>query len=167
MIPALPNSFSRPDLENVGFLGWKSWAELRADEFRQVPGGPTVYVVFRPRESAPVFLDASPGGRFKERDPSVDPAVLHANWVSDARVVYIGKANVGNRRLKQYARFGAGEPVGHWGGRYIWQLADADKLLVAWHAITWDEKARDYEKRLLEHFAALHGGARPFANLTG
>ena len=42
-----------------------------------------------------------------------------------------------------------GEPVGHRGGRLIWQLADANRLLVAWHVVTWDETARDYERRLL------------------
>lgn len=69
--------------------------------------------------------------------------------------------------MKQFARFGAGEPVRHWGGRYIWQLSDARTLLVAWHVITWGEHARDYEKRLLAHFARLHDGRRPFANLSG
>jgi hypothetical protein len=57
--------------------------------------------------------------------------------------------------------------VGHWGGRYIWQLADSRELLVAWHAISWTEVARDYEKRLLGAFVEMHGGARPFANLVG
>jgi hypothetical protein len=49
----------------------------------------------------------------------------------------------------------------------IWQLADAGELLIAWHAVTWDETARQYEKRLLAHFADLDDGRRPFANLTG
>ena len=84
-----------------------------------------------------------------------------------AHVVYIGKADVANRRLRQFARFGAGDPVGHWGGRLIWQLADSSELLVAWHAISWAELARDYEKRLLAHFRELYDSARPFANLTG
>jgi hypothetical protein len=64
-------------------------------------------------------------------------------------------------------QFGDGEPLGHRGGRLIWQLADADTLLVAWHAITWDEAARDFERRLLAAFAEQHDGRRPFANLTG
>jgi hypothetical protein len=32
---------------------------------------------------------------------------------------------------------------------------------------TWDEAARDYERRLLAAFAEQHDGRRPFANLTG
>jgi hypothetical protein len=82
-------------------------------------------------------------------------------------VVYIGKADVASRRLTQFARFGAGDKMGHWGGRYIWQLADSADLLVTWHEIAWDELAREYEKRLLARFAELNSGARPFANLTG
>jgi hypothetical protein len=42
-----------------------------------------------------------------------------------------------------------------------------DKLLVTWHAVTWDEAARDYERRLLAAFVEQHDGRRPFANLTG
>lgn len=83
------------------------------------------------------------------------------------QVVYIGKADVLRRRLTQFGQFGAGEPVGHRGGRLIWQLADAGDLLVAWHEITWGEAARDYERRLLAAFAEQRSGRRPFANLTG
>lgn len=167
MPPALPASFSRPDLETAGFVGWDTWQYLRENDFGTVPAGPAVYVVLRSASSAPVFLEVNPGGRFKGRDPTVSVGVLLAKWVPKAHVVYVGKADIANRRLKQFARFGAGEPVGHWGGRYIWQLADAGEQLVAWHAITWTEQAREYEKRLLARFADLHGGVRPFANLSG
>lgn len=166
-MPLLPRSFSKPDLEFRGFAGWQTWDELRASDLREVPSDPAVYVVFRPSAGEPTFLDANPGGRFKEKDPTAAIDVLASNWVPSSQVVYIGKADVADRRLKQFARFGAGEPVGHWGGRYIWQLADASEVLVAWHGISWDEVARDYERRLMAHFAELHGGARPFANLTG
>jgi hypothetical protein len=165
--PPLPNSFGRGDLEACGFTGWRTWEQLRATDFRSAPSRPAVYVVYRPSSSGPAFRDANPGGRFKGKDPSVAAETLMASWVSGTNVVYIGKADVADRRLKQFGRFGAGEPVGHWGGRYIWQLADSGELLVAWHAISWNELARDYEKRLLAHFASLHGGMRPFANLTG
>ena len=89
---------------------------------------------------------------------------------------HIGKADFRKRRkevealrlrLSEFAAFGAGEPHAHWGGRLIWQLADANELLVAWHEVTWAETARDYEKRLLSRFVEVHDGRRPFANLTG
>lgn len=81
----------------------------------------------------------------------------------DAQVVYIGKAHELYTRLKAYARFGAGEPVAHWSGRLIWQVAGADELLVAWRP----GSARELEKLLLARFAELHAGRRPLANLTG
>jgi len=166
-MPPLPESFARADLEAAGFAGWRSWSELRAGALRAAPSGPAAYVVYRPSSAAPKFLGANPGGRHKGQDPTVTLQALEANWVPGSHVVYIGKANVADRRLKQFADFGAGKPVGHWGGRYIWQLADSDELLVAWHEVSWMETARDYEKRLLAHFAQLHGGARPYANLVG
>lgn len=132
-----------------------------------MPSAPAVYVIYRNSVEGPTFLASNPGGRFKGKDPTVDRKVLATNWVESSPVVYIGKADAAARRLQQFARFGAGEPVGHWGGRYIWQLACAAELLVAWHPIVWDESARDYEKRLLAYFAQLNDGRRPFANLTG
>jgi hypothetical protein len=39
-------------------------------------------------------------------------------------------------------------------------------LLIAWHATSWNEVARNYEHRLLKRFADIHDGRRPFANLT-
>ena len=132
----LPESLDRRGLSAVGFVGWESWAQLRSEAFAPVPTGPAVYVVYRPAAGAPEFLKSNPGGRFKGKDPSVEQEVLTANWVQGANVVYIGKADNARRRLTQFARFGAGEPVGHWGGRLIWHLADSDQLLVAWHPIT-------------------------------
>jgi hypothetical protein len=166
-LPSLPKSFSRIDLEALGFEGWCTWAALRQAHFAAVPAGPAVYVIYRAAAAAPSFLGVNPGGRFKDKGPSVPLDVLTSSWVPGAHVVYIGKADVADRRLKQFARFGAGEPVGHWGGRYIWQLSDSDELLVAWHEISWVEQARQYEKRLLARFGELHGVVRPFANLTG
>lgn len=166
-IPPLPGSFGRSDLEAAGFVGWETWDELRANELAAVSRDPAAYVVYRTSASAPNFLTVNPGGHHKGQDPTVAVDALKANWVSGSQVVYIGKADVAKRRLKDFAAFGAGRPVGHKGGRYIWQLADADDLLVAWHPISGTEVARDYEKRLLAQFAELHDGARPFANLTG
>ena len=166
-LPPLPASFVRPDLEAVGFVGWRTWAELRASNLAEVPDGPAAYVVYRPSATTPIFLNGNPGGRFKGQDPTVSMDTLQTKWLLNAQTIYIGKADVARRRLKQFARFGAGDPVGHWGGRYIWQLADSHDLLVAWHAIQWPETAREYERRLLAQFTDLHGGQRPFANLTG
>lgn len=165
--PRLPRSFSRTALESAGFVGWATWPKLRLSDYLPIPALPGTYVVYRPTAAVPTFVHPSPAGWFKGQDPTVPETRLRSEWVEGARVVYIGKADVLRRRLTQFGQFGAGEPVGHRGGRLIWQLADADDLLVAWHEITRAGAARDYERRLLRAFVEQHDGRRPFANLTG
>ena len=60
----------------------------------------------------PQFLDVSPAGRFKGIDGTEPVADLRDRWVSESRVMYIGKANVGRsgrrglrRRLDEYRRY--------------------------------------------------------------
>lgn len=174
--PSLPASFDLAGLTSASFDGFVTWSELRDTACSAVPSLPGVYIVLRQTRTTPAWVVPGTGGQFKGRDPAVATERLASEWVPAAPTLYIGKAgarksggrtNGLRKRLSEYARFGAGEPIGHWGGRLIWQLADADDLLVCWHAIGWDETARDYERRLLEHFAQLHQGRRPFANLTG
>ena len=88
--------------------------------------------------------------------------VLQSNWVDDTDTVYIGKATSLRSRLRQYAAFGAGKPIGHWGGRYIWQLADASSLLVCWRPTTTTPAS--VESALIADFVSVFG-KRPFANL--
>lgn len=89
-------------------------------------------------------------------------AALRANWVDGAEVVYIGKADNLLRRLREFARFGEGEPIGHWGGRLIWQLSDSAELLVAWME-TPGRVPRDVETVLITAFRSAWDKP-PFAN---
>ena len=59
-------------------------------------------------------------------------------------------------------RFGSGKNVGHYGGRYIWQLADSDDLVVCWKCV---EDSRRVEAAMIAEFKKNHNGKRPFANL--
>jgi hypothetical protein len=106
-------------------------------------------------------LVKSPGGWFKGKDPTVDVSILESNWVNGSDVIYVGKADDLHRRLRQYIDFGAGRPVGHWGGRLIWQLSQSTDLLLAW---TVDRAALAREAALISDFVEEFG-VMPFANL--
>jgi hypothetical protein len=151
--------FTRGSLETAGFVGWTPLTQVRSSG---CPAAGGVYVITYAPSGEPRFAAASCGGWFKGRDPSVALSVLEANWVDGAEVVYIGKASRLRRRLTQYADFGAGKPVGHWGGRLIWQLADVAGLQVAWRE-TPGEAPEAVEARMLSAFRAAYGKA-PFAN---
>ena len=81
-----------------------------------------------------------------------------------------GKAQQGKEatlrsRILQYLKFGQGKPVGHKGGRYIWQLSDAEELLFCWKPLPTDEP-EDVESMLISEFKHQYAGKRPFANLN-
>ena len=112
-----------------------------------------VYMVVRSSYDAPLFREIGTGGHFKGKNPNVPIRELENEWVDGETL---------RKRLKQYIRFGSGEAVGHWGGRYIWQLEDADQLLFCWKACA---DAEELEKALIAAFKKCHDGKRPFANL--
>ena len=119
--------------------------ELRDSKTESVPDVPGVYMVLRDSGERPDFLARGSGGYFKGKDPNVPLSELCANWVEGAKVLYIGKAKSLRKRISQYLRFGDGRPVGHWGGRYIWQLADAQELIFCWMPVDGDPDAVETE----------------------
>jgi hypothetical protein len=127
-----------------------------------------VYVVTREPDVPPTFLKESVGGPHKRAPLTVGIDKLEQAWRDQAEVVYVGKAAGRGglqERLWAYARQGLGHPAGHAGGRFIWQLAGSDELVVGWME-TIDETPEDVEEALLAmHIEAF--GRRPFANLKG
>ena len=158
---------TRDSLRAGNFSGFVELAQM---DDAAVPQDPGVYVVLRLAATHPVFVPQSIGGWFKGKDPSVDLASLQRKWVDHAEALYIGKANARKgggglrERIRECLRFGAGEPVGHWGGRYIWQLADSAELLIAWRATSKDESPSPTEAAMIDDFHRTYG-ALPFANL--
>ncbi|MGH6921093.1 MAG: hypothetical protein ACREJ0_25725 [Geminicoccaceae bacterium] len=139
-------------------------ARLRASKLFGVPTIRGVYLVLTAGATKPRFLKVGTGGHFKQRDPKVLLTELEAKWVPDALVLYVGKAGTTLRkRLDQYLKFGAGTPIGHRGGRYIWQIDGSERLRICWRTTPYDDP-REVEKSLIKVFGNRYGRL-PFANL--
>lgn len=151
--------FTRSSLEQTGFVGWVPFAAIKNSTCSSAGG---VYVIAYNGTEPVAFTERSCGGWFKGKDPTVSRDALLANWVAGAEVVYIGKADQLKRRLTQFADFGTGRPVGHWGGRLIWQLPGVDALRVAWKE-TPGRVPVEVETELIAAFRKAHGKP-PFAN---
>jgi len=162
------NFESIQEIQAAGFEGFVTVADLQATSCERVPAQRGVYL-FLCKETAPEYVEESSGGHFKGRNPTVTLAVLEENWVPGALVVYIGKAGsltgraTLKSRLRSYMKFGAGQAIGHWGGRYIWQLAAAADLVVCWK-VTPDADPAQVESNLIQYFKQQYK-QRPFANL--
>lgn len=162
------------DVRNAGFAGFLSIAHLRASNSGELPLERGVYMVLRSDDASPAFRTRSTGGFFKGKDPTVRVDKLRRKWVDSAVVLYVGKAGgtnlkSGNKiestlqsRVRAYLSFGAGTPVGHRGGRYIWQLEGSGDLIVCWMR-TPQEEPMAVERRLIDQASAMFG-AYPFAN---
>lgn len=164
MVSVLP--FSRRDLVDRGFVGFVPFSD---EKLNDVPHEAGVYVLLRENDGRPTFLNESTGGHFKRNNPTVPVSVLESQWSDGAHCVYVGKAKKSpstglRRRLRDFRRYGNGLPVGHQGGRYVWQLADVDEIVVAWKVI--DGAPDRYESALISEFDSAYG-RRPFANLKG
>jgi hypothetical protein len=156
--------FKRQSLLANGFQGFISFKELRSGKISEVPRSAGVYVVLREFDSTPIFLDANPAGRFRGRNPTVSKSKILSNWVEGAHVIYIGKGGELQRRIKQFIDFGAGKPIGHWGGRLVWQIQNSADFLVAWKRASNGQDAATLESEFLMEFNSTYRRL-PFANL--
>lgn len=157
------------EIEKEGFNGFISLSELfKSDSI--IPKGKGVYMILFDITKQQEFMEDGSGGFFKGKNPNVSISILEENWVEKTCVLYIGKAGSESgsaslhSRLRQYFRFGQGKNVGHWGGRFIWQLKDYGNLIVCWKPTPLNEPAM-IESDLINSFK-LQYGKRPYANLT-
>ena len=153
----------KQELEKNGFQGFVTISDLTKNP-ALAPTEKGVYMILRESENAPEFLKEGTGGFFKGKNPNVSISELQNNWVKNTPIMYIGKATSLQSRLKQYMKFGQGKNVGHYGGRYIWQLKDSQELIVCWKSLK-NEVPRDIEQEMIKEFKVKNRGNRPFANL--
>lgn len=149
-------------IKEAGFTGFTTVDNLYTMGYGSIPNQKGVYMILRPSESAPRFVADGTGGFFKGKNPNVGIEELMKNWVSGSCVMYIGKATDLKKRVGQYMAFGHGKNIGHYGGRFIWQLSDCKDLIVCWKPTSGDSRAE--EASLIQDFVMQYG-ARPFANL--
>jgi hypothetical protein len=149
--------------KNDGFVGFVKVSALRLST-NQLPDVGGVYVLVRTSNTNMHFLKVGTGGHFKGKNPNVDIETLESNVVPGSITMYIGKATSLRKRIGQLLRFGQGANVGHRGGRYLWQISDADDLLVAWKP-TPTQDPRLVEASMLKDYINEYGKL-PFANLV-
>jgi hypothetical protein len=155
-------------IRDAGFTGFFPIAALWANH-SLIPAVKGVYMIVEPFDIYPKFLEKGVGGFFKMKDPNICITDLAGHWIQGCKVLYVGKAGGASSRatlrsrLKQYLDFGKGKPVGHYGGRLIWQLEHHQELLVLWKAMP-NSDPREEELQLNENFRK-HYGRLPYANL--
>lgn len=156
-------------LKDAGFSGFSRKRKFLSDH-TLIPATRGVYMVLYTKQTPPQFLEKGSGGYFKDKNPNLPIAELENHWVDDTVVLYIGKAGKEGSsatlktRLAQYFQFGQGENIGHFGGRLIWQLDNANELLFCWKELP-EQDPREVEYSLLKEFVAKYGKL-PFANLV-
>jgi hypothetical protein len=149
------NFASINDLQKDGFQGFMTVSHLQQTACREVPDQPGIYLIIWPYDASPAFLTSSIGGNFKGKAPTVSLSELIDHWVEGSKVIYIGKAGrlqgsaTLRKRLWAYMKLGMGNPVGHWGGRYIWQIDGNEALQVCWKSSTDAAIAEQLEKQLI------------------
>lgn len=164
------NFNNKAEIKKNGFEGFIAVKDLWTDK-SPIPKIKGVYLIIDPNYENPEFLNKGAGGFFKGKNPNVSESELKLNIVPKSQVIYIGKAGsltgqaTLHSRLGQYLRFGQTKNVGHWGGRYIWQIKRHSDLIFCWKT-TPNDDPREIEKQLLNKYIKDFG-KRPFANLTG
>lgn len=157
------------DIKAEGFTGFEKISSLISNSCINIPKIKGIYLVII--NDKPAFMSENIGGHFKGKNPTVPISVLETNWVENTIVIYIGKAGGSsskatlNSRIKQYINFGSGKPVGHWGGRLIWQLSKSKEFTICWKE-TPNSNPREIEKDLISEFENIYFN-KPFANLQG
>lgn len=152
---------NRADLEAIGFSGWTPL--ISVEHHPHLPRQPGVYAVAYPPGRPKQWPTQSCGGWYRG-DPAIAVHRLDQRWVDASDIVYIGKTDrTLAQRITEFARFGNGMPVAHWGGRLIWQLPLVPRLLIGWRTVEAGQAVATEAALLAAFFHSF--GRLPFANL--
>jgi hypothetical protein len=159
----------------LGFAKSKSVFEFKktvSGHSFNVPKKSGIYVIVYEGAGMPKFKSTGTGPRmYRDRFVNISIKKLKNKWVNfngkKDKIVYIGKAGPSknrtlNRRIKEYIKFGSGKEANHYGGRYVWQIAEQGRLAVCWKI---SKNPGEEEKMMLKNFKEEHGGRLPFANI--
>ncbi|UVJ39338.1 hypothetical protein [Arthrobacter sp. CJ23] len=159
---------TKKTLVQDGFTGFRVLDEL---EIMRVPQGPGIFAILQPEGFEPVFLAKSTAGTFKKKDPSLKKEALEAEWVTEAKVLYLGKASAGSqgnrglrKQIQEFMDYGRGRPTVVWDARLIWQLRDAMELVIAWKEFPAAE-VNKAEASYHADFVSSYGRL-PYANMV-
>jgi len=167
--------FSKDDLLDMGFTGFIRLKDI-GNDFNIFPETKGLYIICTDVNQDISFCNPGTAGFFKGKDPNVTIDELNRKWVEDANVLYIGRAggtakngrvyrSTLKTRIMQYIKFGRGKNIGHWGGRYIWQIKGSEDLMIA-YKILEEENPVIEEQELINKFKSHYNGRLPFANLV-
>jgi len=161
-------------LKAEGFSGFKKVGDLFLNS-SSIPNERGNYLVLYLGGKRPEFIAKGVGGLFKGKNPNVSISELESSWVDETIVIYVGQAggiragkwsnSTLNDRISTYMKFGKGRNIGHFGGRYIWQIKNHRDLVLCWKP--WPNKSKDpkqVEGEWIQEFKNIYG-KRPFANL--
>ena len=164
--------YSIKNLREYGFVGFvplEDWDESQVMGIMQsdVEG---VYVVVRESTDVPTFLDED-HRKLRPKRWSADDAA--DRWVPGVQVLYFGKGPLRSsttkrrqglaRRVGELQRHGYRGGANHYGGKLLWQIDDADALLIAWKPLAEGESAA-IESGLIRGFDRIMG-RQPYANV--
>lgn len=180
---------ARREMEALGFKA-EGWCTVKSmmDGINKgcIPENGGVYMILRSDFSSPEFTIWEYGICYEKKDKETGEIKPHKlmysigdlenSWIPGTAILYIGKGDNLKRRINEYIRYYKKlmecqykkikvNNVSHRGGRSIWQIKDAEKLIVAWMSTPGAEPV-DMEKQLIIGFKSNNNGKFPFANKT-
>ena len=85
---------NRKTLKDSGFAGFRPLGDL---DINRIPQRQGLFAIVRPSGFEPRFLAKSTAGVFKKKNPSLTEAELAGEWVTDADILFLGKADPGSK----------------------------------------------------------------------